>query len=104
MIAWWWILIAVVVALPIGFYVGMRGVVLTFNNGLKDKNSTIRRMLDPILEAQDRADVEMYAHGAELYDEKSHCLLRCGSQIAKMFRDVEAQRQSTKKGVRINGT
>lgn len=98
MIAWWWILIAVPVSIVVGIAIWSRVMVLKFTSDLKDENSKIRKMLDPILEGQDRKDAQMYARGAELYDETSKCLLLCGHEIAKMFLAVEEKRQAGRHG------
>lgn len=93
MVAWWWLLVPTVVFFGIGFWTGMKAVVASFKLALKDKNSPIRKILDK----EDTKDAETYATGAELYDDQSKCLLRCGHQIATMFRNT-AQKVALKKG------
>lgn len=93
MVAWWWILLSSLAFLAIGFLLGMKAVVSGFKKALTDEDSPIRKMLDQ----EATRDAETYAKGAEIYDAQSKCLLRCGHEIATMFRDT-AQRMALKKG------
>jgi hypothetical protein len=89
MIQWWWLLVMGVAVFAGGFFVGIRMTLLDVKKAVHDKDSPIHQMLGEYFEKQAGMDAEVYAKGAELYDRKTMCLLRCGHEIAEMFRNAE---------------